>query len=107
MPPRAVRHYLRRSRHLLVRLSRRPDRDALLSRRLHRDMFDTGLHVAVAIRFAARGLCPPTRRPVPEIDETRDCAALLACADAVSASVASIHAGDLLQRLRIRPMGCV
>ncbi|MEM7491624.1 MAG: DUF1993 family protein [Pseudomonadota bacterium] len=74
--PEAIRHYLARIGHLLDRLDRVPDVPALLDRRLAPDMFDTGFHIAVAIRFAGRALMPPNGLDVPDIPEAASLADL-------------------------------
>ncbi len=91
----SVRHYLRRSRHLLALLSKRSDSPQILAVRLAPDMFDTALHFAVAIRFAARALCPLAGGTAPDIPQQRDCDALLAYADQISQLIAPVKADQL------------
>ncbi|MEM7711673.1 MAG: DUF1993 family protein, partial [Pseudomonadota bacterium] len=67
--PQAIRHYLDRIGALLAKLDGPPDGDARLATRLAPDMFETGFHLAVAIRFAARALGPPNGIEVPDIPE--------------------------------------
>lgn len=90
----AVSHYLDRLRHLLLLLSERPDAERLLAIRLAPDMFDTGLQLAIAVRFAARTLCPPAGQEAPEIPDLRTCGTLLAFQDQVARLIATLPASE-------------
>lgn len=65
----AVEHYLGQAAKLLEVVSAEPDAEELLATKLAPDAFDTGFHLAVAIRFAARAICLPAGSPVPDIVE--------------------------------------
>ncbi|MGB3555916.1 MAG: DUF1993 family protein [Jannaschia sp.] len=100
--PETVRYYLDRIRRLLDRIGAEPDTARLLSIRLAPDMFDTGFHLAVAIRFAARALCPPAGLDVPEIPEEIDRGTLAEFGTAVAHLTAPIRATDLVQPVNHR-----
>ena len=91
----SIHHYLERTAHLLERVSREPDPVALLDSRLAPDAFETGLHLAIAIQFAARALCPPAGREVPDIPEPPTLAELVAYRRDVSERLAPIASADL------------
>ena len=92
----AVQHYLERIDHLLERVSKEPNPAGLLETRLAPDAFDTGLHFAIAIQFAARTTCPPAGRPVPDIPEPPTLADLIDYRRDVSTCLASITPADLV-----------
>ncbi|MEM9344974.1 MAG: DUF1993 family protein [Pseudomonadota bacterium] len=64
-----IHHYLDQASHLLGVLEQHSDAEALMAVCVAPDSLDTGLHLAVAMQFAARALCLPGGDPVPEIDE--------------------------------------
>ncbi|MEO9460153.1 MAG: DUF1993 family protein [Lentilitoribacter sp.] len=74
---KTVKYYLTRIEHILKLLSRHKDREQLLEVKLADDMLDTGLNFAIAIKFAARTLCPPAKLDIPEIPDDRTCTSLL------------------------------
>lgn len=65
----AVHHYLERIEHVLGLVKRQPNAQKLLDLQLAPDMFDTGFHLAIAIQFAARAICPAAAQEVPEIPD--------------------------------------
>ncbi len=65
----AIEHYLDQSGKLLNLVTEHPDSEELLAIQIALDAFDTGFHLAVAIQFAARAVCLPAGRPIPEIIE--------------------------------------
>ncbi len=91
----AVKHYLARTGHILMRLSAQEDKDDLLTGRLSPDMFDTGFNLAIAIQFAARCLCPPAGQDVPDIPEEFTFESLSAYHAQVSQLLAPIKSEDL------------
>ena len=79
----SVKYYLSRIEHILSRLKDDPDAARYLEVKLAQDMLDTGFNFAVAIKFAARALCPPAELDMPEIPEDKTCATLLAYVEEV------------------------
>lgn len=73
----AVKYYLSRVEHILTRLTKNGDPQHFLDVKLAPDMLDTGLNFAIAIKFAARTLCPPAELDIPQIPDDRTCASLL------------------------------
>ncbi|ABD53598.1 hypothetical protein Jann_0681 [Jannaschia sp. CCS1] len=94
--PDAVKHYLERSGALLDIVAQHADADRLLSDRIAPDMFDAGLNLAIAIRFAARALCPPAQIAVPEIPESFTMATLRPYHSKITRHIAPITGGDLI-----------
>lgn len=95
--PAPITHYLDRIRHILSRLSQEPEASRLLSIRLAPDMFETGFHFAVAIRFAARALCPPAGKAAPQIPDQITCESLIEFHREIAELVSMIKAEDLKQ----------
>lgn len=91
---RSVDHYLDRAGDLLTRLEREPKAEALMAIQLAPDSFDTGLHLAVAIQFAARALCLPAGATVPEVEEPCSLVSLRALHLAVAAAIAKAPEPD-------------
>ena len=86
---RSVDHYLERADHLLICLEREPEAEALMAIQLAPDSFDTGFHLAVAIRFAARAICLPAGVAMPDIEEPYSLGSLRALHIAVASAIAS------------------
>jgi hypothetical protein len=93
--PNAVRHYLGRTADIVSMLAHESEAKQLLAIRLAPDMLETGIQFAVAIRFAARALCPPSGLEVPNFPDEITCNTLLAFASEISAIIAPIRAADL------------
>lgn len=74
----SIKYYLNRIEHILTKLDQDEDAERYLKVKLAPDMLDTGFNFAVAIKFAARALCPPANLDMPEIPEVQTCATLLA-----------------------------
>lgn len=91
----SVRHYVDRTGHLIERLSQEPSPQRLLDIRLAPDMFDAGFNLAVALQFAARALCPPAGRDVPEIPEEITPETLTAFKSVIARTIATITPADL------------
>lgn len=94
--PTPIKYYLERTQHILTRLSHEPDATRLLAIRLAPDMFETGFQFAVAIRFAARALCPPAGKDAPEIPDDISYDSLLRFHHDITALIAPIRAEDLV-----------
>lgn len=90
-----VKYYLTRIEHILKLLSRHKDREQLLEVKLADNMLDTGLNFAIAIKFAARTLCPPAKLDIPEIPDDRNCTSLLAYLSEIKEIINPIHADQL------------
>ncbi len=93
-------HYLSRCRHLLQIVAAQEDASRLLYLKLTPDTFDTGFHLAVAIQFAARGVCPSAGRPVPEIPDVTSVGALLTFEAETRALLETIPHGDMTCEVR-------
>jgi len=96
----SVEHYLDQAKHLLERLEREPEAEALMAIQLAPDSFDTGFHLAVAIQFAARALCLPAGAAVPDIEEPYSLKSLRRLHMAVSNSIANAPAPDWSVQVR-------
>lgn len=90
-----VTHYLNRTEYLLKRLKAEKESRFLLRVRLAPDMFDTGLNFALAIQFAARAVCPPAGRDIPEIPAERTVPILLDYKAEIARLVGSVRTADL------------
>lgn len=88
----SVKYYLNRIEHILTKLDQDENAERYLGVKLAPDMLDTGFNFAVAIKFAARTLCPPAKLDMPEIPEVQNCATLLAFVQEVRGVIASITA---------------
>ncbi len=95
----AIKHYLNQTGQLLDVVLRRPDAKELLAVRLAPDTFDTGFHFAVAIQFAARALCLPLGRPVPEIVEPYNEDSLRSLYKEVTQGIESVTSLDWNEKL--------
>ena len=93
--PHTVKYYLDRIEHILRMVATEQDSDRLLRVQLAPDSFDTGLHFAIAIQFAARALCPPAGLHVPEIPDELTCESLLSFKDEIGHLVGPVTAADL------------
>ena len=90
-----VKYYLTRIEHILKLLSQNKDHQQLLEVKLADDMLDTGLNFAIAIKFAARTLCPPAKLDIPEIPDDRNCTSLLAYLSEIKAIIDPIQKEQL------------
>ena len=93
--PETVRYYLDRIAHVLEMLSREPDPQRFLAIRLAPDSLETAVNFAIAIRFAARVLCPPAGREPPDLPDVYTCESLLSYKAAIDRIIAPIAASDL------------
>lgn len=92
----SVTYYLNRIEHILTRVSKENTPQRYLDVKLADDMLDTGLNFAIAIKFAARTLCPPAALDAPEIPDTRNCNTLLAFLSKVKGIIAPITAENIV-----------
>lgn len=90
-----LHHYLNRAAHLLEIVARRTDAEALLAGRLAPDALEVGLNIAIAQGFAARALCLPAGRPVPQTPEPCTLSSLTAFRADVEAAIAGLGWEDL------------
>lgn len=88
----SVKYYLNRIEHILTKLDQDENAKRYLGVKLAPDMLDTGFNFAVAIKFAARTLCPPAKLDMPEIPEVQNCATLLAYVQEVRGVIGPITA---------------
>ena len=95
--PETVKHYLRQIGHILELVSKEDDAEHLLASRLAPDFFETGFQFAVAIRFAARALCPPCGMAVPDIAEVQTLASLQKLHEETTALIHSIQVENMSQ----------
>ena len=91
----AIKTYVQRAEHILECVAKEPAAERLLAVKLAEDAFDTALHFAVAIQYAARALCPPAGRNVPEFPETLSLSVLMDLARNVASRIADIGPADL------------
>ncbi len=91
----AVKVYVERATHILNKVAKEPGAERLLAVKLADDGFDTAMHFAVAIQYAARALCPPAGRDVPPFPETLSLAVLLDLARDIAAQIEDISPRDL------------
>ncbi|MBC9246450.1 DUF1993 family protein [Paracoccus sp. 11-3] len=94
--PATVLHYLDQIGAILQKLVTRDDAADLLAIRLAPDMFDTALQFAIAIRFAARTMCPPTGQIAPDIPKQRDCHTLLGYKAQIADLIRPIRGTDMV-----------
>ncbi len=91
----AVKAYVGRAAHILEKVAKEPGAERLLTLRLADDAFETALHFAIAIQYAARALCPPAGRDVPEFPEVLSLPVLMDLARDIAALIDDIGPGDL------------
>ncbi|MCG7625053.1 DUF1993 family protein [Epibacterium sp. Ofav1-8] len=97
---RSVQHYLSQADHLLGILENEPQAEALMAIQLAPDSFDTGFHLAVAIKFASRALCLPAGVALPEIEEPYNIGTLRALHTAVATSISDLPKPEWTARVR-------
>lgn len=100
--PKTVKYYLGQIGHILSLLESEPEAERLLSIRLAPDMLDTGFNFAIAIQFAARALCIPAEKEVPEIPDTFTTASLVRFLGEVSERTAPISEADFIETVSHR-----
>lgn len=91
----SIKYYLNRIEHILSKLDQDEDAELYLKVKLAPDMLDTGFNFAVAIKFAARALCPPAKLDMPEIPEEQTCATLLAYVQDVRSVITPITVDEV------------
>lgn len=93
----AIKAYVGRATHVLEIVAKQPDPDALLAKKLAEDTFSTAMHMAVAIGYAARALCPPAGVQLPPFPDTQHLADLQTYAADVARHIADITHENLTQ----------
>lgn len=91
-----IKYYLNQIGHILEKLPSGADADRVLAVRLSPDMFDTGFNFAIAIKFAARALCPPAGLEVPEIPDEFTYDSLTRYKNEISNLIAPISGNDVV-----------
>ncbi|MEL7182583.1 MAG: DUF1993 family protein [Pseudomonadota bacterium] len=95
--PDIIRYYHTRARQYATRIGQATDPEALLAQHLAPDMEPTGFHLAVAMGFAARALCPPAGRTAPDIPDPVTLQALHQFGQRIAVEIADIQGRDLTE----------